>query len=62
MEKNCAIVVSCSTIGEFKKLIADIPNDYKITWGGVPEFYINILSSGYVCLDEENIIEAMEED
>lgn len=57
MSKNYSVVVSCATVGEFKKFIADLPNDYLITWGGVPEFYINVLNDGKaICLDEENIV------
>lgn len=58
MEKNYAICASCTTVAEFKKLIADLPDDYSITWGGAPEFYINVTPWNYtVTLDEDNFID-----
>lgn len=51
-----AIVVSENTVGEFKKLLARAPKDCLMTWGGNPEFYINIMNDEQtVSLNEEMV-------
>ena len=42
MEEYVVVSASVVTVGEFKKLIEDLPNDYRIYWCGVDEGYINI--------------------
>ena len=53
MKKSYAICAGeLTTIGEFKKLIEDVPDDYFINCCGENKFFINVCpSSGDVCID-----------
>ena len=57
MEKNYTIASGgITTIGELRKLIADIPNDYFVSICGEHNFYINVCpKSGDVVIDTVEI-------
>ena len=55
MEENYSIESGLVTVGEFKELIKDLPDDYILTCCGVDEFYINVLATQRaVTIDTEN--------
>lgn len=55
MKKNYSIAASCVTVGELRKLLEDLPQDYKVTFCGEAEGFINVLGAdGYITLDHTN--------
>lgn len=57
MKKNYVIAANCITVGEFKKLIEDLPNDYKLYCCGTEEVYIDVITEDkQVIIDNETFI------
>ena len=58
MAKYKVIAASTVTVGEFKKLIEDLPNDYLMSWCGMDDGFINIShEEKRVTFDTENLNE-----